>query len=92
MSTIETILSRAMSDQDFAMLLFAKPEQALAGYKLTTNEFETLKNLSAAEFEALSADDRRSFVTFQLGLSVPDSPEKTMDLNFNAVSKLQDFH
>jgi len=67
MSTIETILSRAMSDTEFANLLIVNPVEALVGYELTIEDVERLKNLSSAEFEAMATDERRSF-----GIIMPD--------------------
>ncbi len=56
MSTLETILTRAMSDPAFADLLLADPEKALAGYDLTAEEVASLKSMTRADFGALSAD------------------------------------
>jgi len=61
MSTaIETILSRAMSEPDFADKLFSDPESALAGYELSSAELAQFKKMSRADFAALSPEDRKS--------------------------------
>ncbi len=60
MSTIETILERAMSDPAFADALLADPEKALAEYDLPADVVTKLKEMSRADFEALDAEDRRS--------------------------------
>ena len=77
MSTLETILSRAMSDPEFAEQLFNNPGEALAGYDLTAEEHKQLKNMSRAEFEVLAteqrnsmASDGRSYVTGYFDLQV----------------------
>jgi len=60
MSVIETILSRAMNDPDYANLLFADPDQALAEYDLTDEEIAKLKSISRTRFEALEPEERKS--------------------------------
>jgi hypothetical protein len=65
MSTIETILSRAMSDSTFAEQLFADVEKALTGYSLTTEEIAKLKGMSRGELNAMTAlapEERKSMV------------------------------
>jgi len=62
--SVETILSRAMSDAKFADSLFANPEQTLAGYDLTVDESTALKDMSRADVEAFakaSPEERKSF-------------------------------
>jgi hypothetical protein len=63
MSTIETILSRAMSDPVFAEALFADPEKALAEYELPADVLARFKSMSRAEFEALGTEERKSMAT-----------------------------
>lgn len=65
--SVETILSRAMSDAKFADSLFASPDQALNGYDLTAEEADTLKHLSRADFDQYvkaSPEDRKSLSPF----------------------------
>jgi hypothetical protein len=50
-NTVETILSRPISDAAFAEQLFTDPDQALAGYDLTAEENASLKHLSRADFD-----------------------------------------
>ena len=63
--TVESVLSKAMSDAKFADALFADPEKALAGYDLTAVEIANLKAMSRADFEKQyasgTADERKSF-------------------------------
>jgi len=61
MSTLETVLSRAMSDAAFAEQLFADAEKALAGYDLTTDEVVQIKSMSRTEFQATATEERKSF-------------------------------
>ncbi|MCK6568855.1 MAG: Os1348 family NHLP clan protein [Anaerolineales bacterium] len=49
--TVESVLTRAMSDAAFADSLFANPEKALTGFDLTAEEIASLKGMSRAEFE-----------------------------------------
>ena len=61
--SVESVLSKAMSDAKFADALFADPEKALAGYDLTAEETANLKNLSRADFknyEKASPEERKS--------------------------------
>ena len=65
MSTIETILSRAMSDSSFAEQLFTDADQALAGYDLTAEEIAKLKGMSRGDLNtmtALAPEERKSMV------------------------------
>ena len=60
MSTIETILSRAMSDDTFAEQLFTDAETALAKYNLSADEVSKFKRLSRAQFDAMIPEERKS--------------------------------
>ena len=62
MSTIEIILSRAMSDTKFAELLSTDPERAFADYSLNASELKRFKGISQASFEAVIAEENRSFI------------------------------
>ena len=53
MSTLETILSRMMSESAFAEAVLADAEHALAGYNLSAAEIEKFKSLTQVDFEAL---------------------------------------
>ena len=67
MSTLETVLSRAMSEPAFAEQLFADAEKALAGYDLTAEEKDQLKGMSRTDFAAFSSaspEERKSFGYF----------------------------
>jgi hypothetical protein len=62
--TVETILSRAMSDAKFADSLFASPDQALTGYDLSAEEAVTLKGMTRADLDSVAAsspEERKSF-------------------------------
>ncbi len=60
MTTLETILTRAMNDRAFADALVANPEKALAEYDLPAEEVEKFKNISRAQFEGISTEERLS--------------------------------
>jgi hypothetical protein len=59
--TVDTVLAKAMSDAAFAEALFAKPDEALAGYDLTEEERQSLKNMSREDFDkyAMAAPEER---------------------------------
>ena len=62
--SVESILSRAMSDAKFADSLFASPEQALSEYDLTVDEKAAFKDISRTDVEAFakaSPEERKSF-------------------------------
>ncbi len=61
MST-ETILTRMMSDSAFAEAVFTDAEKALAEYNLSTEDLAKFKGLTHAHFQAMSTEDRKSFV------------------------------
>jgi hypothetical protein len=61
MNSIETILSRMMTEKAFADAVFANAEKALAEYSLSADELARFKSLSKAEFEAMGTEDRKSF-------------------------------
>ena len=59
--SVESILSKAMSDSAFADALFANPENALAGFDLTAEEKAKFKGLTRAHFDAMTPEERQSF-------------------------------
>ena len=62
--SVETILSRAMHDVEFAVELLCNPRQALASYPLTSQEVMQFERLAQADFDAfpsISLEERRSF-------------------------------
>jgi hypothetical protein len=62
-TSVETILSRAMSDSAFADQLFVNPDQSLAGFELTTEEAAIFKNMARVDFDKLvqaSPEERKS--------------------------------
>jgi hypothetical protein len=61
--SVNTILTRAMSDQAFADSLFANMDQVLRGFDLTPEEFSKFKGMSRADFgkyAAASPEERKS--------------------------------
>ena len=60
--TVESVLTRAMSDASFAEAVFADAEKALAEYTLSAEELAKFKALTRAQFDGMSAEDRKSFV------------------------------
>jgi hypothetical protein len=63
MPTLETILSRAMSEPDFARQLFLDADQALREYDLTAEERTQIKSVSHATFDSMTLEERRSFAS-----------------------------
>jgi len=67
--SVESVLSKAMSDAAFADALFADPEKALAGYDLTAEEKANFKKLSRAEFNKAmdgTPEERQSFASIAM--------------------------
>ena len=66
MSTLETVLSRMMTEPIFAEAVFVDSEKTLAEYDLSADEIAKFKGMSRADFEDLasaSPEDRKSFVS-----------------------------
>ena len=58
---VESVLTRMMTDAAFADSVFADANKALVEYNLSAEDLDKFKGLSRAEFDAMSADDRKSF-------------------------------
>jgi hypothetical protein len=67
---LTTIVSRALTDEEYRTQLAADPDAALAGYSLDEAEERMLRNLPADAFDELTMDleDRQSKTGF-FGLS-----------------------
>jgi hypothetical protein len=76
MSTLETILIRAMNDTAFADHLFTDAETALAEYALSADEVLKLKGLSRAQFDAMPPEERKSM---SLGPSASGPMKESME-------------
>ncbi len=83
MSTLETILNRAMSDRAFADAIFADPDKALAEYNLPPEELAKFEAMSRAEFEALDTEERRSMSVMPRGAKTGSGKVHMSDLNIN---------
>lgn len=77
MSTLETILTRAMSDPAFADALLADPEKALAGYNLTPEELASLRSMTRADFGAPSTNTPEERQSMALGAYLKIKGQKT---------------
>ena len=62
MSTTETILTRMMKNSDFADAVFEDANKALAEYALSAEELAKFKALTKTQFDALTPEERKSFV------------------------------
>jgi nucleoid DNA-binding protein len=72
MSSIEAILTHAMSDRAFAELLFTDVDKAVAGYDLTAEEIASLKAMPRQELDRFAqapAEERKSF-----SVQIPAAP------------------
>ena len=65
--SVQTILSRAMSEPDFADQLFANPRKALAYYHLSPDEIALFEGMSRSQFKALEAEERKSYSVQAMG-------------------------
>ena len=59
--SVETILSRMISDSAFAEAVFADAEKALAEYNLSAEEIAKFKKLTHAHFSTMTPEERKSF-------------------------------
>ncbi|NLX09366.1 MAG: hypothetical protein GXY36_06890 [Chloroflexi bacterium] len=53
---LTTIVSRALSDQEYRSLLLSDPDAALEGYELSESEEKMLRNLKADAFDEMTMD------------------------------------
>lgn len=51
--SVETIISRAVTEPEYRELLFNEPDKALEGYELTEEEAASLKELEREKFDAV---------------------------------------
>ena len=87
--SVETILSRMISDSAFADAVFTDAEKALAEYKLSAEEIAKFKGLSRAHFESMLPEDRKSFliVGYPGAIGDPqDNPPGSKNHNETALS------
>lgn len=59
---IEAVIGKAVMEDEFREVLFANPDEALAGYELTDDETVALKSIDAETLESFAGalDDRIS--------------------------------
>jgi len=81
MSTIETILTRAMIDPDFAEQLFNDTHRALAPYNLSAPEIAQIIAMPRAAFISHAVEARKSFAF--MGGNSPDEPGGSGGPNHN---------
>jgi hypothetical protein len=69
---LTTIVSRALTDQDYRAQLLSNPDVALQGYTLSEAEEKLVRNLPADAFDELTMDveSRQSKSGFLGGLSL----------------------
>lgn len=60
MGAVEEIIRKAVDDAEFRASLLSNPEEALAGYELTSKERDILSTLDSDFFEAEGLDERIS--------------------------------
>ena len=87
--SVETILSRMISDSAFAEAVFADAEKALAEYNLSAEEIAKFTGLTRALFESMLPEDRKSFLIVGRsgGIGDPqDSPPGSQNHNETALS------
>lgn len=54
--SVELIIGRAVTDQEFRELLFTDPDEAISGYELTQEETMLIKNIAPDRFEAVRSE------------------------------------
>lgn len=54
--SISEILAKAITNQEYRDVLFAKPDVALAGYNLTEEEVNALKKIDRETFDSAAAE------------------------------------
>ncbi len=66
--SVQKIIGRAIAEEAYRELLFSDPEQALAGFELTSEETSALKGLRRDEFDAAAGDLEERLSKSFLGL------------------------
>ena len=84
--SIESILSRMISDPKFADAVFDNASKALAEYGLSTEELTKFQNLSRATFSTMTPEERRSFAIFVHERSVGGGDPETRNHNETALT------
>lgn len=67
--TVQEIIIKAVTDEEYRELLFSDPEKALEGIELTEEEADALKSLGREQFDAVlgELEERVSRAGFGLG-------------------------
>lgn len=78
---LTTIVSRALTDEDYRTQLLSNPDDALKGYSLDEDEKKMLRSLPADVFDSLTMDleDRQSKSGFLGGLSLMGGKDAAVD-------------
>ncbi|MBP8975074.1 MAG: hypothetical protein KBH93_14520 [Anaerolineae bacterium] len=78
---LTTIISRALTDEEFRALLLSDPDAALAGYELEEDEEKALRNLPADAFDKLTMDleNRQSKSGFMGAFSLMSGKDAALD-------------
>ena len=72
--TLQTVIGKAVADDQFREALFANPDKALAGYDLTQDEVAALKSVDAETMESLAGSlDERISKAFVMGWTIGGS-------------------
>jgi hypothetical protein len=53
---VQTIIGRAVTEEEYRELLFSDPEKALEGYELSEEEAAALKGLEREKFDAVAGE------------------------------------
>jgi hypothetical protein len=70
---MEAVVGKAVLDSEFRQVLFANPEEALAGYELTEQEIAALKSFDAETIDSFAdtLDEHISKVVVASGGGLP---------------------
>lgn len=64
---LQTIIGRAMTEAEFRDLLFKDPATAIAGYDLTEEESQALKEIQSGNFETAAQELEERLSRISLG-------------------------
>lgn len=67
LQAVQTVIGKAAVDRVFRDLLFSKPDEALAGFELSTDEVTGLKALSREKFDAVAGELEERIVADAVG-------------------------
>jgi hypothetical protein len=69
LADVQTVIERAVQEEEFRKELFANPDEALSGYDLSESEAAALKSIDSETLESVAGDvDERLSKAYFIGI------------------------